>query len=447
MSRRTLGIIAINLLLFGALAELFGLAAYYVDHGTLFYGPRPSYERIQETDEGRLTGDALHPYFGPTHAPGFAFNIPAALREPNAQLTPRLTNNFGFISPHNYPFAKTSARQYVIGLFGGSVGVWFCQLGADRLISQLRQNPFFRNRELVPLCFSHEGYKQPQHLLALAYFLSIGQGFDLVVNIDGLNEVALGELNHQHGLDVSMPSFQHMDPLINVLDRSTLTPEKLRSLAAIEEYKEQLNSLATRLADNHLAAVNFVLERLYERTLNDYHREQGRFANLPSNPRATSVVRVTPEVAPREGAALFEAIAQQWVRASLQMNEMLASLNVPYFHFLQPNQYYTTRRFSPEEARVAKDDASPFKRSVEQGYPVLTGPTGAGSLKAKVRFFDATHAFDTEPSAVYMDNCCHYTLAGNHRLADFIAASILRSTGPWAAGGPDSAIVPPRVGQ
>ncbi len=447
MSRRTVGIIAVNLLLFGALAELVGLAAYYVDHGALFYGARPPYERIQENDEGRLTGDALHPYFGPTHAPGFAFNIPDALRDPDVPLTPRLTNNFGFVSPHNYPFTKTSDRQYVIGLFGGSVGVWFCQLGADRLMSQLRQNPYFRNRELVPLCFSHEGYKQPQHLLVLAYFLSIGQTFDLVVNIDGLNEVALGELNHQHGFDVSMPSFQHMDPLINVLDRSTLTPEKLRSLAAIDAYKERLNSLATRLADNHSAAINFVLERLYERTLDDYHREQGRFANLPSNPRATSVVRVTPEVEPREGVVLFEAIAQQWARASLQMNDMLASLNVPYFHFLQPNQYYTVRRFSADEARVAKSDASPFKRSVEQGYPVLTGPNGAGSLKGKIRYFDATHAFDTEPSAVYMDNCCHYTLAGNHRLADFVADAILHSAGPWASGGSGPAMGSPRVGQ
>ena len=34
------------------------------------------------------------------------------------------------------------------------------------------------------------GYKQPQQLTTLAYLMSIGGQFDLVLNIDGFNEVA-----------------------------------------------------------------------------------------------------------------------------------------------------------------------------------------------------------------------------------------------------------------
>jgi hypothetical protein len=30
-----------------------------------------------------------------------------------------------------------------------------------------------------------------------------------------------------------------------------------------------------------------------------------------------------------------------------------------------------------------------------------------------------------------MDDCCHYTQAGNYILADFIAASIVKAPGPW----------------
>ena len=41
---------------------------------------------------------------------------------------------------------------------------------------------------------------------------------------------------------------------------------------------------------NPVAAVDFVLRRDYERLLRDYHAEQGRFANLPSNARVTSWV-------------------------------------------------------------------------------------------------------------------------------------------------------------
>ena len=47
------------------------------------------------------------------------------------------------------------------------------------------------------------------------------------------------------------------------------------------------------------------------------------------------------------------------------------------------------------------------------------------------RFFNAVGIFDRETSPVYIDDCCHYTLAGNQRLADFVSASILGAAGPW----------------
>ena len=166
------------------------------------------------------------------------------------------TNNFGFVSPHDFPFAKTRNNQFLIGIFGGSVAAWFCHVGTPRLLDTLKAQAFFKDRELVPLCFSHEGYKQPQQLLALTYFLSIGQQFDLVINIDGFNEVALAAINDERGLDISMPSPMHMEGLINVIDRSTLTPERLRSMAAIDGYRERLNTLAERLRRTRFAAVH-----------------------------------------------------------------------------------------------------------------------------------------------------------------------------------------------
>ena len=88
---------------------------------------------------------------------------------------------------------------------------------------------------------AHEGYKQPQQALVLAYFLSIGQPFDLVINIDGLNEVALSPLNNQQNLDISMPSASHFIPLINLIDKGSLTPQRLESLAAIARYKSRVD--------------------------------------------------------------------------------------------------------------------------------------------------------------------------------------------------------------
>jgi hypothetical protein len=439
MARGRIAVLVVNIVVFCVFAELVSLVVYYYQTGHLFYLHRKTYQVLPDTREGRLTGEGLHPYFGPTHKSGIPFDLPEKLQAPRvgegggSEPSRVETNNFGFVSPHNYPFVKQRDDQFVIGLFGGSVGVWFCQVGAGRLVERLQQNGFFKRRALIPLCLSHEGYKQPQQLLVLAYFLSIGQQFDLVVNIDGFNEVALSSINDQHGVDISMPSFQHLDPLINLVNQSTLTPEKLQSLAAIDRYKNQLNDLTDGIRRNRIASVNFVLEQYHRIVSNRYRAELGNFARLPSNASSNSIVTVTPAVTGRDRTSLFEDIARNWVSASTLMNALLSPRRVPYFHFLQPNQYYATRTFGEEEARTVLNDTSPYKPSVEKGYPVLVAASQSSAQTSATRFFDATHIFDREAAPVYMDNCCHYTLVGNRILADFIAASILRSDGAWSA--------------
>jgi len=424
VSKQRMKTIAINAAVFVVLAEVVSLAIYYVQNGGFFYLHRKTYKPILETQNRTLSPDALHPYFGPTHRPGHPFSLPAALE--NQSPAPAVTNNFGFVSRHPYPYQKKSGHEFVIGVFGGSVGVWFCQLGTDRLAAQLKQHDAFKARDVTPLCFSHEGYKQPQQALVLAYFLSIGQQFDLVLNIDGFNEVALGRLNDRHGLDASMPSVMHIDPLINLVNQSTLTPDKLESLARISRYKRQLNALGDRINRNRIASVNLVLEQYFRIVSNRRVAELYAFARLPSNPSDSSVVYVTPKVKERSEGELFDDIARTWVTASTLMNDLLSARSVPYVHVLQPNQYYTQRRFGADEARVALNDQSPFKDGVEKGYPVLLQRAASGVwAKHHVQFIDATGIFDREPSPVYMDDCCHYTPTGNRILADHIAAGIL----------------------
>ena len=433
MMRRALTMVIVNAIVFVVFAELVGLFFYYEDTGHLFYLHRNTYEPIAETSERRLTADGLSPYFGPTHTPGTPFDIPESLRD-SPSAPPRLTtNNFGFVAPADYPFVKTGERQFVIGLFGGSVGAWFCQVGARRLVDDLAHHPSFAGRDIVPLCFSHEGYKQPQQLLVLAYFLSVGQSFDLVIDIDGFNEVALGSFNEQRGFDLSMPSAMHLEPLIDLVDRASLTPEKLRSLNAIEEYKERINPLVARLGATRSAALHFVLDRLYRSARRSYQEELGRFSNLPSKPTTSSLIVAARPVKTRTDEARFEDIASGWIRASVSMHTLLKARGIPYVQVLQPNQYYTTRRFSAEEAKIALSANSPFKSGAERGYPALVKAADAAQLTKTMTFLDATHVFDAEASPVYIDDCCHYTLRGNQLLADFIAKSVLASPGPWSA--------------
>lgn len=407
MARRLL-LIAGNLLVFVVLAEAAGVIWYYVRHRTLFYtavktAPAP----IVETARGELSADVLHPYFGPIHRPG---------------IRPE-TNNIGFGSKYPFPYARTSDRQFLLGIFGGSVARAFCDRGAPRLIAALGASAPVAGRDVVPLCFAHEGYKQPQQLLVLAYFLALGQQYDLVVNIDGFNEVALGSRNQDRGRDVSMPSPIHVDGLLNLIDRGTMTPARVYSLARISAYKERLNRLSAALARTSSAAVHLALDRYYVFTMNRYNSEAAAFDSLPANPPSASVLLLTPPVRTRATAeAVYEDVADGWMTASLLMHDMLTARSVPYLHVLQPNQYFTKHTFGADEARVALNTGQPFKRTVELGYPVLK--RNAVTLAAKEHFLDATGAFDGESAAVYEDDCCHYTNRGYELLAEQIARRI-----------------------
>lgn len=433
--RRAAFVVVVNLIVFVVLAEGVALIAYFAKTGHLFYVDHPSYTSVGDPLSGQLTADVLNPYFGPSHRAGIPFEVPPELRAPGAPAPRLATNNFGFVSPYNYPIDKRD-NEFVIGVFGGSVSVWFCQVGVERLLANLQQHAFFKGKTLVPLCMAHEGYKQPQQALVLAYFLSIGQTFDLVINIDGLNEVALSAINNEQRLDISMPSATHFIPLINLIDKGSLTPARLESLAAIARYRTRLDGVTERLNRNRSAAIDAALGGYRAWLISRYDHEVRTLDGLPSASPSQSLIGAIPPTADRSGDDLFEEIAHNWAQASLLMQSMLAARNVPYVHVLQPNQYHrTARTFTAQEATVAISEESGFKSGVEPGYPALLAEAVAQKLAARANFFDATRLFDEEPAPVYIDNCCHYTRTGYLDLADFVARAIISVPGPWRSPG------------
>jgi hypothetical protein len=218
-----------------------------------------------------------------------------------------------------------------------------------------------------------------------------------------------------------------MDPLVALLDQSSMSGDKVDALARIQGYRRRLNAAAVRANGAWSAALYFVFSRVHAVLERQYQDEVRRFDTLPAG-SGTSLIRVTPKVRARDGAALQQDIAAGWLRASLLMRQMLASRGARYVHVLQPNQYFTTRPFAPGESEVALLAASPFKPGAEQGYPELERVVATGAFKAAgVTFVDGVHLFDAERAPVYIDNCCHYTRRGYEILADAIGKALASS--------------------
>ncbi len=73
------------------------------------------------------------------------------------------SNNFGFFSPNDYPLFKKDEKEFIIGIFGGSVASYFSVIGSHRLVQRLQELPIFQGRKIIACNFGVSAFKQPQH--------------------------------------------------------------------------------------------------------------------------------------------------------------------------------------------------------------------------------------------------------------------------------------------
>ncbi|MEG4456432.1 hypothetical protein [Microcoleus sp. N9_A1] len=426
-SKNILIIIAVNLAIAFICLEALSLAFYFINQKQFFYtrtkGKEKAVEDIERIgirlDESIV--ERLHPFFGYVLKQG-AF--------PNENLKLKV-NKEGFYSLYEYPFIKTNKNQFIIGIFGGSVANNFAvnEYVHRRLSNKLKTYPEFANQEIIVLNFGNGGYKQPQQLLILNYFLTLGQELDLVINIDGFNEVALSNLNNKAQLEIGMPSVQHIQPLTS-LANNNLSPEAMSSIVQINENKKQLKAGIDKLQTCQLALCHAVTSLQVKQLLNNYQQAVVKYdAQVKqSNPDTANsgIVYIPKADFVLQDAAAFDKMASMWYESSIGMNQILSSRQIKYFHLIQPNQYYPTKRaFTAKENEIAIDQKSPYIEGVKKGYPVLLSKVD-DLQKAGVNIFNAVNILDNTKETVYKDACCHYNSVGEEVLANYVSSSIIK---------------------
>ena len=421
-------LIAINIVVLAVLAELAALAWHFVTHGELYYTRTKPPSSTVAAAPATLTTFRVSPYFGFMRAPGLPLlevvsaerlaDLAAPERTPT--WTAVATNNYGFLSPHDFPLASTLGNPFVIGVFGGSVAQWFALQAAAALTRDLRDVAALRNRDIVVLNFAAGGYKQPQQLLALNYFMALGQRFDFVINLDGFNEIALARHNLAAGIAVGMPSIEHMAPLARLapLVGGGDGADAVAQLALLKRQTADLTATAPRQP----LALGYLADTLRLRQLT---REAAEIAaTLAAAPPAAarSLIALTPAAPGTAGSG--DAAIALWSASSRQMNDLLRSRGIPFLQVVQPNQYFGAHPFGTAEAALAVREDSPYRAHVRAGYPLLLAalPALRGS---GIAVLDATSLFDIEASAVYADDCCHYNQRGNDLLARAIATAMI----------------------
>ena len=98
-------------------------------------------------------------------------------------------------------------------------------------------DPRLRDRPVQVRCVAIGGFKQPQMLGALAYLMSLGQRYDVVVELDGFNDVVLGYTEYKH--KGKFPGYpRDWDALVGDYGRIRALIE--RTIPGFERYNERI---------------------------------------------------------------------------------------------------------------------------------------------------------------------------------------------------------------
>ena len=362
----------------------------------------------------------LHPYLGFVQDPE---RDPAARRWSLDEQAGEL----GFPRNFHPPLVEPTEDTVTVAVLGGSVARQIGYGGNLFLQAGLSSIPRFAGRDIRVLAFGLGGYKQPQQLMTLSYLLALGAPIDVVINIDGFNEIVLPVTeNVPLGVNPVYPRgwafrVEGMDP-----EERSLRGE----ITLLQRRRQRLARLFTAPVPSHSATANLMWRLLDRVTARAVHDREAALVELRSQSGSYQATGPASDIGSRD--ELYHALVELWFRSSLQMARLAAADGIEYYHFLQPNQYDPgSKALSPEERRQAWDDAAPAREPVAIGYPLLRD-RGRDLQAAGVAFTDLSTAFLDVPETVYIDRCCHYNEEGIRLVADRIVEAIAR--GGRAAG-------------
>ncbi len=359
-----------------------------------------------------LGNEVVHPYLG--------FVLDPGLHSGNRRAAGgREALDFGFVLGEPDIFHPPSAERPVVAITGGSMAFRFGLVAGGELRDEfLGGLPGFERAVVVNLALP--GYKQPQQLIALGYFLALGAHFDLVLNLDGFNEVALPPSeNLTHGVFPFFPRnwyfrAQDLDASLRLAvgELAYLEARRRRTAAgfAAAPYRYSLTS----------GLVWTVLDRDLRRSLSERERELRREREQVGE----SFTVTGPRWEERDEEATYRELVAVWARASEQMHHLLAGHGGRYHHFLQPNQYLDgSKPMAKEERRTSVHPDHPYGRHAAKAYPLLV-EHGRTLVDRGVRYTDLTTIFAEVEEPVYRDLCCHLNETGQRLLVRAIAAAI-----------------------
>ena len=370
-------------------------------------------------------------YFPTQSAPADPAGIAPGEPEGLTRQAPQMPPNLAFMVSHPYygytslfpdsplnvmPPPQTGPDTIVIGILGGSVAWEVTPYLQQALIRHFADQGLAQDPVVVQL--SYGAMKQPQQLHIANFMLAMGGRFDILVNLDGHNELFFSYVNYDKDVFPSFPVY--WENLVFV------TRDEI-ALAG------QIRAIRARLAQLQQAAPAspFRYTALYG-ILHRYQTQQAQTRILQLNYElslqrtARSLEQQGPLTPFQNVSQVHQETVRVWYRSSALLFRLAAAAGADYYHFLQPNQYIpNSKPLSPKEQRDHYLPSALSRTDYANTYPLLQ-QFGQNLQRQGVHYFDLAQVFHDRPETLYRDSCCHL----NRRGYELLAAAMVERMAP-----------------
>ena len=311
------------------------------------------------------------------------------------------------------PFAKRNDDNLIVGIFGGSFAYGTVRgTGSVEFYKVLlNEIPKFKDKEVIVYTFAAGGFKQPQQIMQLNYLYSLGAEFDIVINIDGFNEMAIPYYGYKLGevhpsFPQSWSSFMQSALSAELLDAYSEKRSRINSHANYAKfsliegirYSPTLNLLWRIKNDNYLQDVEALTVQIQ--------------SSKTSNNKDFRYQEVGPDYDFTDWDSLYRYSANIWAKSSVMMKATTEINGGQYFHFLQPNQNIDGGKLlSEEELKIAYAPDAGYGGVYNASHMHLREKFDY--LKSNdVSFYDLSYHFKDTSDTLYIDTCCHMNYKG-----------------------------------
>ncbi len=316
---------------------------------------------------------------------------------------------------------EDSPNRFDVLVLGGSVAQTLGEQNCHIFLDALSTEPRLAGVPIAVHSYARGGFKEPQQMIALAYLFSRGFDCDLVVVVDGFNEVALGNYNAQHDSSPLFPSLRHWAYLTGTGLGDPATIDLLVELRTTEHRTTRLARVAQQLGCDRSAVLGDLALAVLEPMRSDSVALHQRFASAMQLDARTSPTLHGHEF-PADVAARFDGMVTSWAQSSVSMDAMCRARGIAFLHVLQPTLYYDGSKPVTAEERRTGTAWPAWVEGAREGYPRLRAQ-GAALRERGIHFVDCSMIFRDVTETLYYD-AGHFNEAGQVILARAIATAL-----------------------